>query len=116
MCGKLRRCGCYEGLAMRRWCVAENAAQWPFGRNPSKSMDLLRVVCMDAYRHRQTDRGRHRHGHSFHVADGVGPANKTYQNMTDQGRTEQEKGRAGEVNGTEVKPWKKPRLRLYVTP
>ena len=52
----------------------------------------------------------------FHVADGVGPANKTYQNMTDQGRTEQEKGRAGEVNGTEVKPRKKPRLRLYVTP
>jgi len=58
-------------------------------------MDLLRMVCMDAYRHRQTDRGRHRHGHIFHVADGVGPANKTYQNMTDQGRTEQVRWRAG---------------------
>ena len=68
---------------------------------------------------RQTHEDRQRQTQTwaqFHVADGVGPANKTYQNMTDQGRTEQEKGRAGEVNGTEVKPWKKPRLRLYVTP
>ena len=90
-----RRYDCYEGLVVWWWCVAENAAQWPFVHNPSKSMDLLSMVCMDADRRRQTDRGRHRHGHSFHVADGVGPANKTYQNMTDQGRTEQVRWRAG---------------------
>ena len=63
--------------------------------HPSKSMVFLRLVCMDADRHRRADIGRHRHGHTFHVADGVGPVNKTYQNMTDQGRTEQVRWRAG---------------------
>ena len=40
-------------------------------------MDLLNMVGMEADRHRQTDRGRHRHGHSPDVADGVGPANES---------------------------------------
>ena len=47
------RYDCYEGLAMRRWCVEENAAQWPFGRNLSKSMDLVAWSVWT-----QTDTGR----------------------------------------------------------
>jgi len=48
-----------------------------WGATRAKSVDLLRMVCMDAERHMHTDRCRYRHGHNFHVADGVGPANET---------------------------------------
>ena len=96
---------------MRWWCVAGNAAQWPFGCNVCTSLDLLSMVCMDADRHRQTDRGRHRHVRNFHVADGEAPASKTCKCMTDYGRTKQERVEQGRSERHEVKPQKKPRQR-----
>ena len=71
--------------------LADRAARWLFAHQPSKSMDSLSMVGMDADRHRQTDRCSHRRGHSPYAANGVGPANKTDQNMTEQARTGQER-------------------------
>ena len=42
-----RRCDCYEGLAVRWWCIG-STAQWLFACKTSESMDSLSMVGKDA--------------------------------------------------------------------
>ena len=90
-----------------RWRVVDSVAQWLCVSRASEWIHLVWYAWnrpTQAYRLRQAQTWAH-----SHVADGVGLANKTTQDMTCQGMTEQERGHPKEANGTGVKPQEKTR-------